>query len=350
MVFMQLDVAQHLFWREMETKDQEFGGVILRLYQQAVNLLGEVSKNLDSETTLMIVSDHGAGPLKKAVSINRWLLQEGHLVLREQNSLTRIFDKTLLRILTFLNMYLSTRIKTVLKRRLGWVRDEVESYFLANQVDWEKTRAFALGEYGGIYINLQGREAKGTVSSQEYDHLRSEITAKLATLRDPDTGEAVIRRVYRREEIYDGPYVDEAPDLILHWDYAYDCRERAGSERRDVFEGEITVKEFADYKKTGVHRHHGVFLAHGLPIRPGRLEGTLLIDIAPTVLHLLGLSVPEDMDGRVLTEAFRSEWLVQHPTVYENTRLDIDKGMDSGYGSDEEKQMKEHLRALGYLD
>lgn len=351
MVFMQLDVAQHLFWREMETLDPRFGSVIPQLYQNADTLLGEVLKNLDSETTLMVISDHGAGPLKKVVSVNQWLFREGYLVLRKQNSLSRVFNRVLLRILTLLNMYLPKHIKAILKRRLAWVRDDVESYFLASQVDWEKTRAFALGEYGGIYINLQGREAKGTVPPQEYDYLRSEITARLVTLRDPDTGEAVIQRVYRREEIYDGPYVDEAPDLVLHWNYAYDCRERAGSERRGVFESEITFKEFADYKKTGVHRHHGVFFAHGLPIQSGSLKGALLMDIAPTVFHILGIPVPADMDGRVLTEAFKPEWLVQHPIVYENGKLDdMDKGTDSGYGADEEKQVKERLRALGYLD
>ena len=74
------------------------------------------------------------------------------------------------------------------------------------------------------------------------------------------------------------------------------------------------------------------------------------MDIAPTVLHLLDLPVPEGMDGRVLTEAFRPEWLAQHAIVYDNVRLDIDKDTDSSYGADEEKKVEERLRALGYLD
>lgn len=350
MVFMQLDVAQHLFWRDMETADPEFGSVISQLYQEADELLGRVFMRLDGNTTLFVVSDHGAGPLKKAVSINQWLCREGLLAFRKPHTLSVAGSRALRRGMTLLNTYMPSSIKTVLKKRFGRTRDQVESYLLTSQLDWNKTRAFALGEYGGIYLNVQGREANGVVSPGEYDQLRGEVAQRLTTLRDPDSGQPVIQHVYQREDLYYGPYLEEAPDLVLHWDYAYDCRERAGPEGRGVFESEIALKEFADHIKTGVHRQHGVLLAYGPAIEPGRVEGALLIDVIPTVLHLVGLPVPEDMDGRVLTEALRAEWLVQQPVAYDHIDRALNENGDSDYTGDEENQMRERLRALGYLD
>lgn len=350
MVFMQLDVAQHLFWREMETQVSQFGDVILRLYQEADALLGEVLDELDDDTMLIVVSDHGAGPLRKAVSINQWLFKEGYLALKQTSLFQHLRQRVLLRMLTTLKTYLPPAVKTPLKERFDWVRDKAESSLIAGQIDWTNTQAFSLGEYGGIFINLQGREAGGIVLPEEYERVRSEIAEKLAGLKDPDTDQPVIQQVYRREEIYKGPYVDQAPDLVLHWDYAYDCRERVGSEYHDIFENEASYLAFADYKKTGVHRLQGVFLMYGPPVQPGNVEGSRLMDIAPTLLHLLGVSVPDDMDGRVLTDAFQPRWLDRHPIAYQTVEPDTDVDRGTGYDEAEEAQVKERLRALGYLD
>ena len=351
MVFMQLDIAQHLFWREMEAGDPLWGDVIRRLYQKADEFLGKVLDALDGGTTLVVVSGHGAGPLKKAVSINQWLFRQGYLVLRRHRESEKGFNETLLRVCTLMNMRLCERFKTACKERLAWARDRIESYLLATQIDWTKTQAFAMGEYGGIFINLQGREEQGIVLSEEYEPLRDEIAARLLTLRDPDNGKAIIQRVYKREEIYSGAYVEWAPDLVLDWgDYSYDCRERVGTEHQDVFENEATYIPFADYKKTGVHRRHGIFLMHGLPARSGRVEGARLMDVAPTLLHLLGIPVPDDMDGCVLVNALKPDWLARHPVAYQTVEPDADDGRACGYSEHETVQMREHLRALGYLD
>jgi predicted AlkP superfamily phosphohydrolase/phosphomutase len=350
MVFMQLDQAQHLFWHEMETHALQSGDVIPQLYQEADTLLGEVLDELEDDITLIIVSDHGAGPLRKAVSINQWLFKEGYLALKQTSPFQRLRQRTLLRMLTTLKMYLPPTVKTPLKARFGWVRDRAESSLVTSQIDWTTTRAFSLGEYGGIFINLQEREACGIVLLEDYEQLRSEIAGKLAGLKDPETGYPVIQRVYRREEIYTGPYVGQAPDLVLHWDYAYDCRERVGSEYHDIFEDEASYLAFADYKKTGVHHLQGVLLIYGPSVQPGIMEGTHLMDIAPTLLYLLGMPVPDDIDGHVLTKALKPSWLAQHPIAYQSVEFDTDASQNFGYSEDEEAQVKERLHALGYLD
>jgi len=350
MVFMQLDQVQHLFWHEMENQIPPFGDTILQFYREANALLGKVLQELDDDTVLIVVSDHGAGPLRKAVSINQWLCKEGYLALKQTSVSQRLRQRALLRMFTALKMYLPPAFKTPLKERFDQIRDKAESYLVTNQIDWAMTRAFSLGEYGGIFINLQGREAEGIVPPENYEPLRSEITERLAGLKDPDTGHPAIRQVYRREEIYNGPYVSKAPDLVLHWDYAYDCRERVGPEHHGVFEDEASYLPFADYKKTGVHRLEGVLLMYGPSVQLGHIEGAHLMDIAPTLLHLLGVPVPDDMDGRVLTEALDPQWLARHPIV--RTTPDAPSGGDKEFEYSDEDQalVEKHLRALGYLD
>jgi len=350
MVFMQLDMAQHLFWQEMENQDARYGDVIPRLYREADALLGEALGALGADDLLIVLSDHGAGPLAKTVSINQWLLREGYLALRARGSSRRLFDQVLFRVTETLSLHVPSRLKTAVKKRFPWARDDVESYLLSSKIDWERTQAFALGEYGGIVINLQGRERQGIVTAREYDPLRDEIAAGLLTLRDPDTGEQIVERVYRREELYDGPYLEQAPDLVLRWNYAYDCRERARLEEQSLFDTEKFYRTVTDVRTTGVHRPHGVFLMFGPPVQPGRLEGARLLDVAPTLLHLLGLPIPADMDGRVLRQALQPEWLVQHPVVRTKVTADDHTASDSTYTAEEEQQVRERLRSLGYLD
>jgi len=350
MVFMQMDAAQHLFWKDMEVHTPGLGEVIPRLYQQCDALLGQVMGTLRAEDLLVVVSDHGAGPLVKSVSINQWLCREGFLTLRKQSTFRTALNKSLLRTFVMLSKYLPKPVKTRLKSRFGWVRDGVESYLLSSRVDWSRTSAFALGEFGGVYINLQGRESQGTVARQDYDRLRNEIAARLLTLRDPENGRQVIQRVYRREEVYSGPHVDQAPDLVLEWDYAYDCRERVGSEHHDVFERESAYRAFTDHKKTGVHRKHGILLMYGPQVQPGQLRGPRLVDLAPTLLHALGVPIPNDMDGHVLTEALQPEWITSHPIRFQESQTEADGPEPGGYTQSEEEQVKQHLRSLGYLD
>jgi len=145
MVFMQLDQAQHLFWHEMETQDPQFGDTILQFYQEADALLGDVLQELDDDTTLIVVSDHGAGPLRKAVSINQWLYQQGYLTFEQANLFQSLRQHALHRTFTALKMYLPPTAKTPLKERFDWVRDRAESSLVASQIDWTKTRAFQFG-------------------------------------------------------------------------------------------------------------------------------------------------------------------------------------------------------------
>jgi predicted AlkP superfamily phosphohydrolase/phosphomutase len=171
----------------------------------------------------------------------------------------------------------------------------------ANQaIDWARTRAFAQGKEGNLFINLKGRDPRGVVNpGVEYEAVRQAIIDGLRELRDPDTGENAVTHVYRREELFEGPMLFLAPDLFIEWrDDMYMPTEQEG-ERDKVF---VTRwREGMSWPTTGSHRIDGVLIATGPRIRPGTLvSGATIFDLLPTWLSLLGQPVPAGLDGRVI--------------------------------------------------
>ncbi len=131
----------------------------------------------------------------------------------------------------------------------------------------------------------------------EYEALRAELKAKILALKDPATGDPVAQAVYNREEVYAGPFLEQAPDLLIQEDgrYAY---------RVDWSARDFAPASQYGVDKSGSHRTHGILLLHGPSFKPGKIEGAQLQDVTPTLLSALGQAVGEDMDGRVLDEAF----------------------------------------------
>ncbi|MCA9890051.1 MAG: alkaline phosphatase family protein, partial [Anaerolineae bacterium] len=312
MVFMQLDVVHHLFWREMDEQDPIFGEVILNMYQRVDEMLGRLLGSLDHNTNLMIVSDHGAGHLKKAVSINQWLWEKQLLHFRETKARYRVVSQFTERSFGWMKRSLPDTLKSWVKSRFGWLRDKAETALTLGEFDWEKTKAFSVGEYGGVFINVAGREPHGSVQQSEYEKVRDEIIDGLQTLRDPVDGATIVRKVWRREELYTGSQVSSAPDLILEWGFAYDCHERAGGGQDSVFSDNIQYQVFANYRKTGVHRRDGIIILHGEPIKPGRMSSHQLVDATSTLLYLLEQPIPDDFDGQLIYEAIKPYYLRQH--------------------------------------
>jgi predicted AlkP superfamily phosphohydrolase/phosphomutase len=164
-------------------------------------------------------------------------------------------------------------------------------------VDWSKTRAYALA-LGQIYVNLEGREAKGVVKpGAEYEAVRNDLIAKFSALRDPETGEPVVRRVFKREEIFKGPYFGEAPDLVVgfHEGYRVSWQTSLGGIPPEIIEPNER-RWSADHCSVDPELVPGVLFSS----RPLTAESPGIEDIAPTVLREFGVAVPRDMDGRDL--------------------------------------------------
>lgn len=353
-VYSETDRVMTYLWDDMDPHHPahdprlaaRYGGEILHHYQQLDAILGEtLDRVVDERTTLLVVSDHGFGGVYHFFYPNCWLEAEGYLTLRKGGISTGLVhgSKAFLR-----RLGLAHTAKRALKTIFpGWgFTSQLRQSTFARDVDWSCTRAFWAAD-NGITINLAGREPEGIVQpGREYEALCEEIAARLLDLRDPVRGERVVAAVYRREEIYSGPYVDESPDLRVVW-------QEYPEERRTHFSaGELWGEAmFGPAGQTGDHCYHGIFLAWGHGVRQGgTVEGARIVDLAPTILWLLDQPIPEDMDGRVLTEAFEPDFAARRP-VKRRPRDGAPPGpADLAAFTDEESEaVRERLRGLGYL-
>jgi predicted AlkP superfamily phosphohydrolase/phosphomutase len=184
---------------------------------------------------------------------------------------------------------------------------------LIESTDWKNTKAYSLG-MGSIFINLEGREAAGIVKPEDYEKVREDIIAEFLKLNDPQ-GRKPKLHVFRKEEVYWGKHLDSAPDLFFFVEGYPPLTGLKG--------GKIWNR--APY--SGAHSQYGTFIAYGSQIKKGlEVEKAKIYDITPTVLHLMGLAIPEDIDGRVLAEIFEDDSEaarrpVAHQEVIEKERV-----------------------------
>jgi predicted AlkP superfamily phosphohydrolase/phosphomutase len=283
-VFVAADRLYHAFWHYLDPAQPGYGGpraaAVRTVHEQVLqgmdDSLGRLRAWAGDDATIMVISDHGFGPLEKDVFMNRFLLDAGLLRFRPPSGQERA---------------------------------------LADLVDWEHTRAYSFGFFGNICLNLRGREPLGCVEQgREAEEVKGQIVSALQALRDPASGEPMVSAVYRREELYSGPHIGDAPDLlVIMRDYAYMTRDGYEGVHHHLVGPPMSLSK-GRLIHTGNHRLDGVFLMTGPGVRAGeQIEGAQLVDIAPTALYALGVPAPGVMDGHVLRQAFSEEHLKQRP-------------------------------------
>jgi predicted AlkP superfamily phosphohydrolase/phosphomutase len=351
-VVQALDHLQHLFWDETGGVDRDTGFVSLinRCYGQVDDIIGHRRQMMDDRTNLFLVSDHGFGPVRKWFHVNRFLLEHGLLTLGEMQGagvgamlgrmgLTPQMLRGLVRRLDLLGLrrWLGRMARVTLGRELD--------KSLVPPIDWSQTQAVSGSPATeGVFVNLKGREPQGVVEPGEpYEALRGRLIAELLALRDPESAVPVVHAVHRREELYEGPYLDLLPDLVF-----------------DLGDGPYLVSDALvasqaveplprDYLQ-GRHRSMGIFVAAGPDIRQGaQIVKPRIIDVAPTVLHTLGLPIPEDMDGRPLLEIFRDGYQEANPVRYSSPQPVAGTAPESVYDEEDAAEMERRLRGLGYV-
>jgi predicted AlkP superfamily phosphohydrolase/phosphomutase len=332
---------------------------VLQIYRKIDEYIGKICSLISEDTAVIIMSDHGhGGNLTKAVYPNRWLERQNILQFKTEtkrklliNKFFRQAKKTALKLLP------PNLKKTILRKTdLG---SRLESAIRFSAIDWSKTRAFfeETPYFPNIWINLKGREPQGIVTTgKAYNDIREYIAERLYRWTDPETGQPLVKKVWKREEIYSGPFVEKAPDLIIDWNtdrgYSYLFRSSQHIKAGQNPVSRITSQEMKQ-AKSGDHRDDGLFVAAGKTIRKNKeVKGAYLIDLSPTILYLLGLRIPSDMDGRVLTGIFEEEYLSSHSVEYDtDIRKDIDISEPGESYSDEEKNiLASRLRELGYME
>jgi predicted AlkP superfamily phosphohydrolase/phosphomutase len=358
-VFMAPDEAQHTYW-EFQDSDSPYRHVIRRVYQRADQAIGALLTQLarnsqQDETIVIVISDHGGGPFRWMVNLNCWLAESGYLQFRVTagTNLWKRLKGAVAKEMARAYRHVPARTRLALRRRLGVrhfdrMKGNFESILLASTIEWKHTMAYSLGSGGNIFVNLHGREPAGIVrAGTEYEYLCRELSDQLICLTDPETGRPVVRRVYRREELYQGPFLDQAPDLIVEWqDYTYWGRGSYDTQL-STFEAQRQF-DFSDQPLSGAHRMEGILIAYGPGVQAGiQIEKANLLDMAPTILGILGIPIPRYMDGNVLYSLFEDG--IGDTFAFVDSVADLQIDGQFTYTPEEEAAIQQHLKNLGYL-
>ncbi|MEO8044938.1 MAG: alkaline phosphatase family protein [Spartobacteria bacterium] len=368
-VFMSIDTVQHYFWQHMD-KDHfihdpklapKFGNAVRKVYERLDAAAGQIIDRLPPETAVFVVSDHGGGPVvDRTIYLNRYLAQLGllHYHKKATSGLSTLGKKVLRLGFSLVRGTLSSRQKSRLAERFPKLLQKTEmAYSAFSSIDWSQTKAYCsevLASPPSIWINLKGVKPQGVVEPKDYDDLINFIIGKLAELKDPRDGQPVVKRVYRRDEVFHGPFANEGADLLLDWWSENSLFSTQPSFPEDTDKPALVIREHKPSPNSewgGTHRLQGIVVARAPALKTGsQIDNAHLIDIAPTILHLLGVSVPEDMDGAVLTDAFRPEFLEEN-SVQSGAASGTSGGdRPSGYTEEESAKVEERLQALGYLE
>ncbi|MCK4324007.1 MAG: alkaline phosphatase family protein, partial [Armatimonadetes bacterium] len=302
------------------------------------------------QTTTFIVSDHGGGPQDGYLNMERFLMDTGLTVLKSGR---RNFGGQGLSLLRRIRNLFPEKL--LRKLPLVWYR-KANTFFRQHKlsrIDWPHTRALNTGSYLGLRLNVKGREPQGCIAPEDYEEQRQEIQTLLQDYRHPATG-APVFQVHTREELYHGPYVSKAPDLVGIVGEGRIHLVRVPNPRStSAFIWGEEMKKVDLYRRTGAHQMEGVLIAAGAHLHAGSLDTEAqLVDIVPTMLYALGLAVPKYCDGQVLTDLFASDFVDAHSPVYADIDMQRQAGdsEDSIYSQRESEQVKKRLRDLGYLD
>jgi predicted AlkP superfamily phosphohydrolase/phosphomutase len=345
--FIALDIMMHALWRFMDHDHPRYEPsphehAIREGYRMVDEYIGRMLAELPPEADVLVMSDHGFGPLQNIVNLNIYLMQKGLLKLRG-DPWTQLKATAFRRGLTPTGVYQmveSLGLQNLATRVSKNTRNQVVGKFLSfDNVDWNRTVAYSMGHVGQIYLNIAGREPHGIIAEADYHQKRQEVIDVLRELQDKD-GRSLVSKIVVREDTYHGPYAELGPDIHLVLDdynmIAFPLFATDGNVITNQIRGD-----------SGCHRREGIFIARGPAIKQGHeLPEASILDLAPTIMHLLGEPVPRSMDGQVLDQIF------SNPS--EVTYGDAESEDEGAAGlaelsDDEAAQVEERLRSLGYL-
>ena len=329
LVYVSTDRIQHCLMEYIhpehpeypKLKDSPVAKQTRAIYQQLDEGLARLLERTTDDDLVMFMSDHGHQACTRTCTMDRILQQLGFLEFGRGS-------------LAF-NLIRWGPGRRIARRIYDLLKLHGRMKIPASPIDWTKSRAYtsvvSTGE--GVSVNLKGREPQGTVDPKDYEKVRDELFAALSAFRDPDTGNPPIAKIYRKEEVLSGRFLDTAPDLLLVPAPFYSLTHAK------------TAVEAADWL-SGDHRLEGVIVATGPEVKPGPLsEVAELIDLGPTSLAALGVPTAVPRDGKVLT------------TLVGDRDLEVNEGAtaqdgpgDGGLTSTEESEIEDHLRGLGYVE
>jgi len=353
-VFMQSDHVQHKFWRYQDPEfpgydpdvDAAWAGAVRQVIMRLDEVLAEILAPLPKETSIMVLSDHGAGTNHGVFYVNQWLMRSGWLALKGDPA-TRLklwLARTDLvgKAYRFASAAGLSKLALLVSKP---ARDKVINSFLSlDDIDWSRTRAYASGSIGQITLNLKGREPQGLVQPEDAASVLQELSEQLAEIQHPDTGKPLINQITLRDDVFYGPLVEQGADLLFTIDeYKISPSRKLGLEKDSL----LGVSEYQD---SGSHRMDGILVLAGPAAASSSLrhQGSVY-DILPTLLASAGIPVPDHLDGTplyaMLSESARRTIHSIHSdnrTPYQIDRPDLDER--------ELAVLEDRLQSLGYLE
>lgn len=314
-VFSCTDWIQHLMWKHIDKShilhDADISGKyareFLEIWKKIDGILAEILVLAGDDTSLFIVSDHGFGKQDQCFNLYPWLKQKGYLAGEDEIKSTA---KVTSHIISSLSKSSLTKLIPGTIRRNISKKVSVKPFDYINK---EKSKVFILRHtipFGGIYIN---KNVNGIpISESECDKLKKDLIIDLKNI-GKDLNKEISVTVFESDKIYTGKKTHLAPDIIFtinNWR----CIINESISNDDVF-----IEKPYSSRHTGSHRMNGIFLAHGPDIKKGlALSGAKICDIAPTILYMFGISIPEPMDGKVLSDIFDEVKFVKKRIIYQN--------------------------------
>ena len=353
-VFVGTDRIQHALWDflcpETEKGRSKFARdvrqLIIRYYELIDSYIGWICKTIEDKGNIFVMSDHGFGPLKGKLFVNKWLADNGFLNYHNVKRRSFLLKNRLTSVLKWIpgRLDISNLTKKLPVKGSGSEENGVNDLLAC--IDWSRTKAYsASNTEQGIYINLSGRESEGIVQpGKDYERVRDTIIEKLRRLTHPYDGKPMVSQVRKREDVYSGPFVREAPDILFAF--------RDGEYSGDVKPVNQLIQDSSWTTGSGTHRMKGIFMGWGKDIKyKERVHGTRIVDIVPTICYLMDVPIPAGIDGNLLTGILNERFLEARPPMYSDSSDVTDSLHDEEKRRSKEDSayLKEQLKGLGYM-
>lgn len=351
--FLATDIAQHALWKQHDAahprhraaEAARFGTALCEVFAHIDRAMAEVLGLASAETNVIVISDHGFGPLHRTVNINNFFIERGLLTLKRDRSVrvrAWLFRHDLdlgvpWKIIRRLG--LDGRLGKLGRRAFALAQRKLVTF---DDVDWGRTVAYSWGHVGQVYINVKGRTPHGCVEPADYEATRRRVIEALEAWRDPITDYPIVDTIISRESVTHGSHLDEGPDLHLIM-----AGYRTQAYPLFAADGRLFARRVPG--DTGSHRRQGILIACGPDVAQARsISNARLIDLAPTILHLLGVPLPADYDGCVLVDLL-AESVADRAITYRAATSATAAHNQAPLSDEQNTLIAERLRALGYL-
>ena len=323
-IFDGVDRLQHIFWRfihpdylpkhltSVESISRE---LCLEYFSQLDNFIAEIVTLAGPEARLFFTSDHGFSPIYETFYLNSWLEQNGYLAWSSKDESQNVSSK-----------FIVTPTR----------------YF--DSIDLSKTTAYSITtSSNGIYIAVAGIRGEHGILPENYQNFRQELMDKLLAFTDKPGGEPIVKKIWTKEEAFAGSQMDSAPDLTLVL-------------RDNGFISTVKSDVLMEYRENPVGTHHpeGIFIAVGPDVNKGAsIECLSILDIAPILLHSLGLPIPEDLEGCIPDKVFTSDFIEKHPIKTGPPTIKPEpfpEPLVLKQDKDAEQKVFQRLKKLGYIE